>query len=891
MTRSALMNRLRSRKILIPLIAVVVLAVVGIVAGVSTSANGYRTVSRMVTGTPEANGSAVRLDTTLYLPDGSSNAPAVLLAQGFGGDKHGLDGTAKTLAEHGYVALAYTARGFGNSGGDIHLDSPSYEVHDARLLVDYLVAQPQVDKDKIAVAGSSYGGGLSLLLGGLDPRIKAVAADITWNDLSHALFPNAAANTPGVFKKLWTGTLFGNGFSDQLNGSLRDLIAAARGADSPPAAPSGSVSCGRFAPDVCAAYQDAARTGVPNATLRRIMADASPASVLHRITAPTLLTQGEQDSLFPLSEADANARGIAANGTPVKVVWRRGGHDDSSRGGDTATSAMLAWFGAVFGGRVSGTQPFQFSEQNALLSSSSGRLRQQIRQAAAYPGIDGTRQQTTTLMLAGPPQQVSGPAGGVPAAITAVPGLSGILSDFGGLTGATASLSAVPSQTAIFVSPKLSGNLTVAGSSTVRLTVTPRSTTDATLFVALRDVAPDGTNTLPSQLVNPLRLTRLTPGQPTTVTVRLPAVVRSVPPGHRIVLTVATTDFAYQLPQAARTYTIGLDGFTAPLTVPTTNGSVQKNGQHPMGWLISGAIVALATMLGVGLVIRRRRTSLKRRPDLADVPVSIESLVKEYAGGYRAVDDLTFRVERGQVVGLLGPNGAGKTTVLRTLVGLITATSGELHVFGEPVVPGAAVLARLGAFIEGPGFLPHLSGRENLRLFWAATGRPGDEANFDTALEIAGLGASIDRRVKSYSHGMKQRLGIAQAMLGLPELLVLDEPTNGLDPPQIAEMREVMKRYAETGRTVVVSSHLLAEVEQTCTHVVVMHKGRLVASGPTVDIAGAAGMQLSVPDPAAASAVLAGAGITATLVPARRALEDVFLGLIDDDERTEPAHE
>jgi ABC-2 type transport system ATP-binding protein len=137
--------------------------------------------------------------------------------------------------------------------------------------------------------------------------------------------------------------------------------------------------------------------------------------------------------------------------------------------------------------------------------------------------------------------------------------------------------------------------------------------------------------------------------------------------------------------------------------------------------------------------------------------------------------------------------------------------------------------------------------------------------------------------VKSYSHGMKQRLGIAQAMLGLPELLVLDEPTNGLDPPQIAEMREVMQRYAQTGRTVVLSSHLLAEVEQTCTHVVVMHKGKLVAAGSVVDIAGAGGVQLAVPDAAQAASVLKAAGITATLVPARRALEDVFLGLIEED--------
>jgi ABC-2 type transport system ATP-binding protein len=194
------------------------------------------------------------------------------------------------------------------------------------------------------------------------------------------------------------------------------------------------------------------------------------------------------------------------------------------------------------------------------------------------------------------------------------------------------------------------------------------------------------------------------------------------------------------------------------------------------------------------------------------------------------------------------------------------------------------VLARVGAFIEGPGFLPHLTGRENLRLYWAATGRPDSEAQFDLALEIAGLGPSIDRRVRAYSHGMRQRLGIAQAMLGLPEVLVLDEPTNGLDPPQIAEMREVLQVYSRTGRTVLVSSHLLAEVEQTCTHVVVMHKGRLVAAGATADIAGPGGVQLVVDDPAEAARVLAVAGINAQTVPARRALEDVFLDMIGGDE-------
>jgi len=193
------------------------------------------------------------------------------------------------------------------------------------------------------------------------------------------------------------------------------------------------------------------------------------------------------------------------------------------------------------------------------------------------------------------------------------------------------------------------------------------------------------------------------------------------------------------------------------------------------------------------------------------------------------------------------------------------------------------VLSRVGALIEGPGLLPHLSGRDNLRLFWAATGRPVADAEFDTALEIAGLGESVDRRVKTFSHGMRQRLAIAQAMLGLPELLVLDEPTNGLDPLQIAEMREVLCRYAATGRTVVISSHLLAEVEQTCSHVVVMHNGRLVAVGSVAEIAGAGRMQLAVKDSQRAQEILTAAGVDSQTVPARRSLEDIFIEMVGAD--------
>jgi ABC-2 type transport system ATP-binding protein len=142
----------------------------------------------------------------------------------------------------------------------------------------------------------------------------------------------------------------------------------------------------------------------------------------------------------------------------------------------------------------------------------------------------------------------------------------------------------------------------------------------------------------------------------------------------------------------------------------------------------------------------------------------------------------------------------------------------------------------VGGFIEGPGFLPHLSGKANLMAYWHATGRPLEEAHLAEALKIAGLGSAIHRKVRGYSHGMRQRLGIAQAMLGLPPVLILDEPTNGLDPPQIKAMRAVLADYAAAGRTVILSSHLLSEVEHTCSHVVVMDQGKVLLTGSVEEL-------------------------------------------------------
>jgi ABC-2 type transport system ATP-binding protein len=220
----------------------------------------------------------------------------------------------------------------------------------------------------------------------------------------------------------------------------------------------------------------------------------------------------------------------------------------------------------------------------------------------------------------------------------------------------------------------------------------------------------------------------------------------------------------------------------------------------------------------------------------SSTPIVIEGLTKRLARGVLAVDELNLVVERGQIVGLAGPNGAGKSVTLKILLGLVRPTLGRVELFGERVHPGARVLGRVGSLVDGPGFVPHLSGRENLRLAWRMTHGPASGTGFDEAIEIAGLGDAIDRPFKTYSHGMRYRLGLAQALLGSPELLLLDEPTTGLDPAHIREIREAIAVAAANGATVVFSSHLLPEVERICTHAVVMRAGRLIASGSVSEL-------------------------------------------------------
>ncbi len=223
--------------------------------------------------------------------------------------------------------------------------------------------------------------------------------------------------------------------------------------------------------------------------------------------------------------------------------------------------------------------------------------------------------------------------------------------------------------------------------------------------------------------------------------------------------------------------------------------------------------------------------------DGKDALIETRNLTKRYGSRIVAVDSLNLTVRKGEVYGFLGPNGAGKTTTLRMLLGLIRPTSGTASVLGRP--PGdPESLARVGALIESPAFYPHLSGWRNLRVIARYAGVPKER--IEATLEAVELTDRASDKFKTYSQGMKQRLGVAAALLKDPELLILDEPTNGLDPAGMADMRALIRRLGSGDRTVLLSSHLLGEVEQICDRVGVIRSGKLVAEGTFGELRGRA---------------------------------------------------
>ena len=505
---------------------------------------------------------------------------------------------------------------------------------------------------------------------------------------------------------------------------------------------------------------------------------------------------------------------------PLSMIWHAAGHDGGVDQSEYLRSQYLNWFKKHLMKEEIEFPVFQFTKTNGTISLQDSTVIPRVFSSSKLP-ISADEKQ---LQLITPLAAIAYPIGGIPSAISALPGI--------GSAGALASrvVSAVsgfspaflPGQSGLIESAPLTEPISIVGPSSVKVRITS-TTGDATLFFSLVTKSPSGAITQPNGIVSPVRLTDI-PQAGLDVTVQLPATIVDAAVGDVIAVGISGTDQGYELPKISRYYTIAA---LSPLTYKVTYAAASASSGANLFW----PVAALITLVAAVFYVRIRRPKIAPSHENSTALVEVTNLGKVYKDGYRAVSDLSFTVERGQVVGLLGPNGAGKTTTLRMMMGLIFPTEGSIYIDGKPVYPGAPALSNLGSFVEGPGFLPHLSGRENLALYWRSIGRDGDQ-NLDEVVSITKLGTALDKKVRSYSQGMRQRLAIAQAMLGAPDLLVLDEPTNGLDPQQIAEMRDVLKRYAATGRTVIVSSHLLAEVQQTCSHVVLMHRGELIAFGP-----------------------------------------------------------
>ena len=781
------------------------------------------------------SGNNVNLDTDLYLPS-KIPAPAILLAHGFGGSKESTSDEAKKLQDLGYVVMTYSARGFGKSTGLISMNNYDLEVADATKLVDFLAANTDVAKDKqgqplIGVTGASYGGALSLMLAAKDSRIKAIASDITWNSLRNALFPQYAdsskyVSAAGPFKRVWAGSFF----------NLTALQNTYLG------------QCGNFEEKWCQSFKDSMAGKSPTPEELQLLAQSSPSQFISSINAPTLLMQGQSDSLFPLSESLANAQVLKEKKVPVSLFWHAGGHDGGNIDDLLIFQATVNWFDKYLKGKALSIPAFQVTDSQGSLSVTDSTAIATELVGKSVPGSIGEKIQTLSMEKQLRP--FFNPIGAAPAALTALPGLGGISSALNGIAGSLGggntfgnlgnlgdiTPSLLPGQSAQFESQQISAPFNIVGSPKISVKITSTNS-DATLFFSLLVKSQSGLRST-SSAVAPVKLENI-PKDGADIQLTLPAVFAKVSPGESLVVGVSATDQGFLMPIDGRLYTV------APLTdlsVPTMELAVMTSGKAQFVWPM-GALISLIFALLYYFWRRPQRKALAidnasdstleiGESDIKknQTIIEISNLSKVYQDGFQAVSDLSFKVGKGQVVGLLGPNGAGKTTTLRMLMGLIWPTAGEIKINGKSVYPGSPALAQLGSFVEGPGLLPHLTGRENLEIYWRAVGRTQD-ARLDEVIAITKLGSALDKKVRSYSQGMRQRIAIAQSMMGLPDVLILDEPTNGLDPQQIAEMRKVLKDYAKSGRTVVISSHLLAEVEQTCSHVVLMHRGQLIAAG------------------------------------------------------------
>jgi predicted acyl esterase len=606
------------------------------------------------TGTHQAT-----IDTRLYVPDNATAKtpqPAILMTHGFGLDKLSAEVTSEAdfLARHGYVVLTYTAQGFGESTGCVTLQSRTYDVKDAQqLITKVLQTKPYVKKDAkgplVGMVGGSYGGGITLNLAESDARIRAIAPGRTWNTLQYSLVPNNyvapgdptglshTLNKQGVAKLEWTSIFFASGNGNPLGGVPPTGTPAGdcpqdklRGGDV------GGEACPGFQVDVCETYTKIAASGDSDATDRALLADASGATAIGRLRVPTLLVQGQSDTLFNENDAASTYLSLKRQGVPVQMIWNAGGHGGYNSkpgecevygGGTKGTDACyltqrtLAFFDAHLRGIPDSSPGFTYYRDWVAYQGSGPT--HQYGDAPSFPlpvsrvfhlsGSNGLTERTPVTGSA----TVVNPPGGLPSAYTET-------SEFTGPDG-TPSLAnvpptEVPGQHADFTTPAFATPLTVVGIPTLTVALSHVAPTDLTLFGKLYDVAPDGTATLIHRLIAPARIPSTALAQP--VTIRLLGIAHRFAAGHRLRLTLATTDLtSYNNkvpdvitvrtgPQSSLTVQTDQARATVPPVIsvgPVATPPVASGPRLPTTGL-PGAVPGLAAvLLAVGLLLRRFR--------------------------------------------------------------------------------------------------------------------------------------------------------------------------------------------------------------------------------------------------------------------------------------------
>jgi ABC-2 type transport system ATP-binding protein len=542
------------------------------------------------------------VDADLWVPDGVSAAtpaPAVLTTNGFGGSKDDQAGAARALAREGYVTLSYTGLGFPDSGCKITLDDPAYDGKAASQLVDYLagektddagntvdvVAMESPGDPRVGMIGGSYGGQVQFAAASLDDRIDALIPLITWNDLTYSLAPNntdftegVTYATPGVHKKQWTSLFFGIGVLDGIQGVAID--------------PTRIVGCPNFADQACLSKAHLEATGYPDQATLDFARNASVASYAERVDVPTLVVQGQKDTLFNLQEAVATYRALEANGTPVQMIWQSWGH---SLGGDPAPGELdlsgdtdlretylggrfLDWFDRYVKGDASVPTGPEFAYFRDWVEY-AGNAAPAYATARSYPVG-----RTLPLYLSGDGGLVAGRSAVVPGAQSWANAPGGAATSYsetssqGGQDTDPLPPSDGPGTFGAWTSAPFTGDTTVVGvpTLTVRLDSPAAAATQATgpagqlvVFAKIYDVAPDGTQTLHNRLISPVRVGDVT--EP--VRIELPGVAQRFAKGHRLRLVLAASDAAYAGNNAVLPVTVTADPADPDvLRVPVASG-------------------------------------------------------------------------------------------------------------------------------------------------------------------------------------------------------------------------------------------------------------------------------------------------------------------------------